>query len=176
MRISACFLYADIYESLRDETLRAMVRKKFTKLSKDDTPMVRRGAAQSISIITQTLEHKHAVDFLLPICKALLEDQNDAVKIHAVQSSISVAKAVQDSMMIRDSVVPSFKTASENRHSWRLRFTVAEHAAQLSAYVSKPAVDEDVVGLYELLLRDSEAEVRSEAIAQVPEVAKHCSS
>jgi len=84
MRISACFLYADIYQSLRDEDLKAMVRKKFTKLSKDDTPMVRRGAAQSISIITQSLEHEHAVDFLLPICKALLEDQNDAVKIHAV--------------------------------------------------------------------------------------------
>jgi len=47
MRISACFLYADIYEKL-DKDQREMARKKFTKLSKDDTPMVRRGAAQSI--------------------------------------------------------------------------------------------------------------------------------
>jgi hypothetical protein len=61
-----------------------MVRKKFTKLSNDDTPMVRRGAAQSIPIITKDLERKHAVDFLLPIIKSLLEDQNDSVKIHAV--------------------------------------------------------------------------------------------
>ena len=36
-------------------------------------------------------------------------------------------------------------------------------------------VDEGIVELYELLLRDSEAEVRSEAIAQVPLVAKFCS-
>jgi len=45
MRISASHLYADIYSVLKEEDLRAMVRKKFTKLSKDDTPMVRRGAA-----------------------------------------------------------------------------------------------------------------------------------
>jgi serine/threonine-protein phosphatase 2A regulatory subunit A len=84
MRISACFLYADIYATLQDQDQRAMVRKKFTKLSNDDTPMVRRGAAQSIPIITKDLERKHAVDFLLPIIKSLLEDQNDSVKIHAV--------------------------------------------------------------------------------------------
>lgn len=44
MRISACFLYSDIYEKLDNEQ-KEMARKKFAKLSKDDTPMVRRGAA-----------------------------------------------------------------------------------------------------------------------------------
>ena len=44
MRIAACYLYSDVYEKLDDE-MRAMVRKKLTKLAKDDTPMVRRGAA-----------------------------------------------------------------------------------------------------------------------------------
>ena len=44
MRISACFLYADLYRLLNDE-FKLKVRKKLTKLAKDDTPMVRRGAA-----------------------------------------------------------------------------------------------------------------------------------
>jgi len=56
MRIAACFLYADIYGKLEEEQ-RQMVRKKFTKLSKDDTPMVRRGAAQSIPLIATSLEN-----------------------------------------------------------------------------------------------------------------------
>ena len=59
MRISACFLYADIYSKLDDE-LKTKVRKKLTKLSKDDTPMVRRGAAQSIPTIAKQLEKSHA--------------------------------------------------------------------------------------------------------------------
>ena len=53
---------------------------------------------------------------------------------------------------------------------------MAEHAAFLSSYISKDAVDEEIVGFYELLLRDGEPEVRSEAVSKVPEVAKNCSS
>jgi hypothetical protein len=60
------------------------------------------------------------------VVKSLLEDQNDSVKIHAVQSSVDVAKVVDDSLMIRENILPSFKSASENRSSWRLRFSVAE--------------------------------------------------
>lgn len=54
MRISACFLYAFIYKRL-DEERKTYARKKFEKLSKDDTPMVRRGAAQSLPIIADSL-------------------------------------------------------------------------------------------------------------------------
>ena len=85
-----------------------MVRKKFTKLSKDDTPMVRRGAAQSIPIIAYQLQREHAKEFLLPIIKTLLEEENDSVKINAVQSSIDVAKVVDDSAHIRSSILPPY--------------------------------------------------------------------
>ena len=44
MRIAACQLYAQIYERLNEEK-RTTVRKKFAKLVKDDTPMVRWGSA-----------------------------------------------------------------------------------------------------------------------------------
>ena len=44
MRISACFLCAFIYKRLNEEK-KVYVRRKFAKLVKDDTPMVRRGAA-----------------------------------------------------------------------------------------------------------------------------------
>ena len=107
MRIATCFLYADVYGKLDDE-LRQMVRKKFTKLSKDDTPMVRRAAAQSIPILTANLERTHAREFLLPIIKDLLKDANDSVKIHSVTSSIDVAKVADDQLLIRESIIPAF--------------------------------------------------------------------
>ena len=71
MRIAACFLYADIYQKLDDEN-QTVVRKKLTKLSKDDTPMVRRGAAQSIPLVSKSLTVPHAKEFLMPIIEALL--------------------------------------------------------------------------------------------------------
>ena len=53
MRIAACQLYATIYGRLREEK-QEHVRTKFTKLVKDDTPMVRWGAAQSMGQICKT--------------------------------------------------------------------------------------------------------------------------
>ena len=44
MRIAACQLYAQIYPMLSEEK-REVVKTKFAKLVKDDTPMVRCGAA-----------------------------------------------------------------------------------------------------------------------------------
>ena len=54
--------------------------------------MVRRGAAQSIAILADNLEKEHGHEFLLPLLIGLLQDDNDSVKIHAVYSSVSVAK------------------------------------------------------------------------------------
>ena len=106
----------------------------------------------------------------------MLEDSNDSVKIHAVISSIDGAKVVQSADQIKEQILPPFKASCENRFAWRLRFAVAEQAAFLSSYLDRDTVDNEIVGFYELLLRDGEPEVRSEAVSKVPEVAKHCSS
>lgn len=74
MRISASYLYADIYQALSESDLKAMVLKKFTKLSKDDTPMVRRGAVISIPKISKFLSKSEANEHLLPIVERLLKD------------------------------------------------------------------------------------------------------
>jgi hypothetical protein len=92
--------------------------------------MVRRGAAQSLMIFAESLESEYAKDYMLPILKSLLQDENDAVKIQAVYSSITVAKLINDSATVKQDIVPPFRTAVDNKMvSWRLRFAVAEVAA-----------------------------------------------
>jgi hypothetical protein len=56
--------------------------------------MVRRGAAQSISILTESIEKDHAEQYLVPLLKQLLTDDNDSVKIMAVYSAIPVVQKV----------------------------------------------------------------------------------
>jgi serine/threonine-protein phosphatase 2A regulatory subunit A len=89
MRISACFLYAQIYGRL-DESRKEYTRMKFQKLAKDDTPMVRRGAAQSLSILAEQIEKEHARNYVVPLLRSLLQDDNDSVKIMAVYSTATV--------------------------------------------------------------------------------------
>lgn len=72
--------------------------------------------------------------------------------------------------------MPAYQDACDNRFSWRLRFAVCEYAHGLCPYISKKAINDELLGCYELLMRDSEAEVRSEAVANVPKVSAHCDS
>ena len=83
MRIAACQLYAQIYNRLIEEK-REVVRTKFTKLVRDDTPMVRWGAAQAMAVICHALDAQTITNYLLPLLKELLQDKNDSVKVHAV--------------------------------------------------------------------------------------------
>ena len=76
-----------------------------------------------------------------------------------------VAKAVSSPDLVEKDILSCFKAAASNRYSWRLRFAVAETAALLSPHVTRAAVDETIMNIYELLMRDSEPEVRSEAVA-----------
>jgi hypothetical protein len=96
MRIAACHLFADIYGKLNPEK-REIARKKYSKLAKDDTPMVRWGLAQSIQVIANHIEPSMVSEFLLPILKLLMADKNDSVKVHAVESAVTVARLIEDS-------------------------------------------------------------------------------
>lgn len=96
MRIAACHLFADIYGKLNPEK-REIARKKYSKLAKDDTPMVRWGLAQSIQVIANHIEPAMVSEFLLPILKLLMADKNDSVKVHAVESAVTVARLIEDS-------------------------------------------------------------------------------
>lgn len=99
------------------------------------------------------------------------------MKIAAVGASVKVASNIHDHAVIKQDVVPPLRIAVDNKMvSWRLRFSVAEVAASLAAYVSKEIADTDIVGYYVTLLQDKEPEVKSEAVAKLPDLAKHCSS
>lgn len=73
--------------------------------------MVRWGAAQAMAVICHALEQEIIMEFLLPLLKELLQDKNDSVKVHAVQSSVVVCELIADADVIYQSIVPSLKQA-----------------------------------------------------------------
>ena len=52
---------------------------------------------------------------------------------------------------------------------------MAEHAYKLAPLIIKQQVDETLLNFYELLMRDHEAEVRSESVGNISKIAKYCS-
>ena len=142
----------------------------------DDTPMVRWGAAQAMAVISHSLDVGTIASYLLPLLKQLLSDKNDSVKVHAVQSSVTVAELLNDPDIIATSIVPSLKQAFQNKQSWRLRFAVAENAAKIGQKLKKQQVDTSILPFYVTLLGDSEPEVRSESVDKLSQLAKNCST
>lgn len=91
-------------------------------------------------------------------------------------ATAKVAKLVQDPEIVRSEIVVPLKAAVDNKMiSWRLRFSVAEIAAELAGSVLREIADQDISGYYVTLLQDKEPEVRSEAVSKLPILAKNCS-
>ncbi len=107
-----------------------------------------------MSILADSLHDAElAKSYLLPLLKALLQDVNDSVKIQAVGASSKVANLVKDPETVRAEIVPPLRAAVDNKMvSWRLRFSVAEIAADLAGSVPKEIADIDIVGFYVTLL------------------------
>ena len=81
-----------------------------------------------MATISNYLEPNLIGEYLIPLLAELLKDKNDSVKVHAVQSSVTVAKLLNNPETLSAEIVPALKLAVKNP-SWRLRFAVAENAS-----------------------------------------------
>jgi len=98
------------------------------------------------------------------------------VKIHAVTSSVTVAKLLANGELVKEEIIPAFKAAIDSKLSWRLRFALADMGALVAEFMSQASVDSEMVPIYESLLLDREPEVRSESIDKLPTLCKYASS
>lgn len=100
-RISACALLSDIYTYMPDD--RADIREDllslYRALSHDETPMVRRAAASHIHHVAKAV-HRVSSDRvrteLLPIFTHLVKDEQDSVRLFAVENSASFSSLLVD--------------------------------------------------------------------------------
>ena len=61
--------------------------------------------------MANNLEPELVAEYLLPILKTLMSDKNDSVKVHSVQSAITVAKLINDPGLIASEILPPLKQA-----------------------------------------------------------------
>jgi serine/threonine-protein phosphatase 2A regulatory subunit A len=176
MRIASCYLLSKTYDRTQLPQIRDQL---FEELTKDDTPMVRRALAINLGKIAESI--KYPIDTVLETFKKFLEDKQDAVRIEALRSSCTLAKLIREeggdstiteekSQKLESEILKPIIKASEDKTSWRLRFTVAELLADLTHIVDKSLADIHIKPIVEALLNDSEPEVRSEIIIKVTEI------
>lgn len=191
-RISSAALIASAYPKFTTEQQRKLLTN-FAKLCKDDTPMVRRVAAQHLgpmarNVVTvtgrSTLAQNGVVTALLiPLYEDLASnDQPDSVRLQTTENCVVFGQVLntlamegpllEDEISLIRRILPLIMATIDDR-SWRVRWTAAAKFADvISAYDSLPGAIESLLPAYEKLLQDPEAEVRTAATFNLAHVAK----
>lgn len=117
----------------------------------DDTPMVRRAAAANIGKFAGAMEKEHIASMILPLFRALTADDQDSVRLLAIENSADIAELLsQDDNSMH--VLPIVRSSVEDR-SWRVRFSIAKDFFPLSRAMGAQITESELLGCFSNLLQ-----------------------
>lgn len=182
-RMSSCNLLATSFSRLA-VLKRAAHITLYASLCRDDAPMVRRVAAQNLSILFRGVVQSYGIEALIdggvvpsvivPLYEELATNEQDSVRLHTSESCVSfgretvpffVSASDEDRVgmkaMLKDRILPLLIATVEDR-SWRVRWTTASKIAEaMAAYENFEGAVQALIPAYEKLLQDHEGEVGS---------------
>jgi serine/threonine-protein phosphatase 2A regulatory subunit A len=149
-RTSSTSLFAAVYSKLGKD-LQDELRKLFSALCNDDTPMVRRAAARDLGVsgivvtaltvhpaelpfcqqpLAKNLSKELVVSDVIPLYRKLSSDDQDSVRLLTAQDLIAIAEILDDEET-KSYLLPSIRSAVSDK-SWRVRYMVADHFVEVS--------------------------------------------
>ncbi|WVQ82727.1 hypothetical protein IAT38_004859 [Cryptococcus sp. DSM 104549] len=173
-RTSACALFAAPYgnapPAMQDE-----MRRMFSQLCADDTPMVRRATAKALGPLTKAVaeipaQHSLLISDINPIYRKLAADDQDSVRLLTIPDLIALASSLTNEEVKTHLLEPMRVSITDK--SWRVRYMVANEFVGLAEGVGESIVRDELVSAFVGLLKDNEAEVRTAAAGQIPGFAK----
>ncbi|XP_032297798.1 LOW QUALITY PROTEIN: serine/threonine-protein phosphatase 2A 65 kDa regulatory subunit A alpha isoform-like, partial [Coturnix japonica] len=144
-RTSACGLFSVCYPKV-SSPVKAELRQYFRNLCSDDTPMVRRAAASKLGEFAKVLELEHVKGEIIPMFSNLASDEQvigDPIETHRT---------------------PLYPIEPHRTH---MRYMVADKFTELQKAVGPEITKTDLVGAFQNLMKDCEAEVRAAASHKV---------
>ena len=167
-RIAAAGLFSTTYPKV-DAPSKAEYVGLFSALCRDDTPMVRRAAAQALSGFAAVCEPSVVREHLVPLFTGLSNDKQDSVKLLAVENCIAISKRCQED---KEQVVLPVVLNLASDNSYRVRWSVASHMAALGEVFGAQVTTTKLMPIMQKLLQDTEPETRSRAAGSCEGFAK----
>jgi serine/threonine-protein phosphatase 2A regulatory subunit A len=166
-KISATGLYQTPYTRATPPSQEAL-RQHYGQLVHDDTPMVRRQAANNLAKFIKAMTHSVVVEEMIPLFQHLAADDQDSVRLLTVDILIAIAEAVPKEQQSSHGVLLTALRSLFEDKSWRVRYMVADRFEKIAKAVDEEVVNRDLVPAFVKLLKDTEAEVRSAIAGQIP--------
>ncbi|KAF3491655.1 protein phosphatase PP2A regulatory subunit A [Arthroderma uncinatum] len=166
-KISAAGLYCTPYRTA-SPALQQGLRQQFGQLVHDDTPMVRRQAANNLAKFVKEMDSQVIIVEMVPLFQNLANDDQDSVRLLTVEILISIAEEIPKEQQSSHGVLlTALRNLFEDK-SWRVRYMVADKFEKIAKAVDEEVVNRDLVPAFVKLLKDTEAEVRTAIAGQIP--------
>ncbi|KAB8343264.1 hypothetical protein FH972_022852 [Carpinus fangiana] len=166
-KISATGLYEVPYSRASAQS-QENLRELFKGLVHDDTPMVRRQAANNMPKFVKTMPPQIVIDEMIPLFQHLAGDDQDSVRLLTVEILIAIAEVVpREQQSSHGTLLTALRSLFEDK-SWRVRYMVADRFEKIAKAVDEEVIGRDLVPAFIKLVKDTEAEVRSAIAGQIP--------
>ncbi|EKG17101.1 HEAT domain-containing protein [Macrophomina phaseolina MS6] len=167
-KISATGLYVEPYPRASAQAQESL-RQHFGKLVHDDTPMVRRQAANNLAkFVKAGMPPQTVIEDMIPLFQRLTTDDQDSVRLLTVDVLIAIAEVVPKEEQTSHGVLLTALRHLFEDKSWRVRYMVADRFEKIAKAVEEELITRDLVPAFVKLVKDTEAEVRSAIAGQIP--------
>jgi serine/threonine-protein phosphatase 2A regulatory subunit A len=130
-KISATGLYYAPYEKATVQSQEGL-RQQFHALVHDETPMVRRQAANNLAKFVKAMPATIVIDDMIPLFQHLAADDQDSVRLLTVDILIAIAEVVPKDQQSSNSVLLNALRSLFGDKSWRVRYMVADRFEKVS--------------------------------------------
>lgn len=163
-RISGASLFHMVYKRLPDVE-KSRIRALLIGLCSDDTPSVRRAAALNFSLLVKLMRPFEVYEEFMTTFSSISKDEQDSVRIQVITICVSLASILDADQQVMH-ILPVVLSTGGDR-SWRVRWSLACRLHELCEPLGSQVANNSLSIIFESLLNDSEAEVRSAAAGRV---------
>ena len=156
-KMSCCYLFPIVYPKLENSDIKKELLQVYSEISKDESPSVRRAAADNIKFFCK-VEENEVISLLFKLYNDFIKDSVNIVKIYTIQSTPDLLNKL--SINNQEKLILNFTKSMAEEKAWRVKYSAIECIAKISENINIPSFEKKYVSLLMLFLKDREAEVK----------------
>jgi len=165
-RTTAAALFHFSYNRL-PENEKKNCRSLFLRLCVDETPMVKRVAAQYLGLVAEKVKPDNIHEFMSAFI-LLAKDDQDSVRIQVISTCIVFCNILSQENKLSQ-ILPIVLNIANDK-SWRVRWSLANKLHEVCKALGDQVTNNSLAKIYEDLLTDQEAEVRAAAASHISNI------
>ena len=156
-KMSCCYLFPIVYPKLENQDIKKELLQVYSEISKDESPSVRRAAADNIKSFCK-VEENEVIGLLFKLYNEFIKDNVDIVKIYTIQSTPFLLKKL--SLNNQEKLILNFTKSMAEEKAWRVKYSAIECIAKISENICVTSFEKKYVSILMLFLKDKEPEVK----------------